>query len=55
MDFFEQKVRLSTLQCEGIAKRTTIDNLLSLEAIVRKAQANSEHVDSIFFYIEKSI
>ena len=37
------------------AKRTTIDHLLSLEATVRKAQANSEHIVSIFFDMEKNI
>ena len=54
LDFFEQKGTLSTLQCGGRAKRTTIDHLLSLEATVRKAQANSEHVVSIFFDMEKA-
>ena len=37
LDFFDQKRTLSTLQCGGRAKRTTIDHLLSLEATVRKA------------------
>ena len=54
LDFFEQKGTLSTLQCGGRAKRTTIDHLFSLEAIVRKAQANSEQFVSNFFDIEKS-
>ena len=55
LDFFEQKGALSTLKCGGRAKQRTIDHLLSLEATVRKAQANSEHVVSIFFDMEKSI
>ena len=54
LDFFKQKGTLSTLQCGGRTKRTTIDHLLSLEATVRKAQANSEHVVSIFFDMEKA-
>ena len=54
VELFDQKETLSTLQCGGRAKRTTIDHLLSLEATVRKAQANSEHVVSIFFDMEKA-
>ena len=49
LDFFDQKVTLSTLQCGDRAKRTTIDHLPSLEATVRKAQTNREQVLSIFF------
>ena len=51
LDFFDQK---RTLQGGGRAKQTTIDHLLSLEATVRKAQANSEQVVSIFFDMEKA-
>ena len=54
VDFFDQKRTLSTLQCGGRAKRTTNDHLLSLEATVRKAQANNEQVVSIFFDMEKA-
>ena len=54
MDYFDQKKTLSTLECGGRAKRTTIDHILSLEATVRKAQANSERVVSIFFDMEKA-
>ena len=54
LDFFEQKGALLPLQCGGSAKRTTIDHLLSLTAIVRNAQANSEQVLSIFFDMEKA-
>ena len=54
MDFSEQKGTLSPLQWGGKAKRTTVDHLLSLEATVRKAQANTEDVASIFFDIEKT-
>ena len=54
LDFFEQKGTLSTPQGGGRAEQPTIDHLLSLEATVRKAQANSEHVVSIFFDMEKA-
>ena len=54
-DFFDQKGTLSTVQCGGRTKPTTIDHLLSLDAIVRKAQANNEQVESIFFDMEKII
>ena len=54
LDFFDQKGTLSTLQCGVRAKRTTIDHLLSLEATVRKVQANSQQVVSIFFDTEKA-
>ena len=54
LDFFEQNGILSTLQCGGRTKRTTIDYLLSLGDTVRKAQANSEQVVSIFFDIENA-
>ena len=53
-DFFVQNGTLSTLQCGGRAKRTTIDHLLSLEATERKAQANNEQVISIFIDMEKA-
>ena len=49
VDFIEQKGTLSTLQCGARENLTTSDHLLSLEATIRKAQANSEHVVSIFF------
>ena len=55
LDFFEKKGTLLTLQCGGRAKRTTIEHLFSMEAKVRKAQANREQVVSIFFDMEKSI
>ena len=54
LDFFDQKGTLSTLQYGGRAKRTTIDDLLSLEATVRKGQANSVQFVSIFFNMEKA-
>ena len=54
LNFVEKKRTLSTLQCGGRAKLTTIDNLLSLEATVRKAQGNSEYVVSIFFKMGKA-
>ena len=54
LDFFYQKGTLSTLKRGGRAKQTTIDHLLSLEATVRKAQANSEQVVSVFFDMEKA-
>ena len=54
LDFFEQKGTLSTLQWGSTAKRTNIDHLLSLEATVRKIQANSEQVVTIFFHMEKA-
>ena len=53
-NFFEQVGTLSTLQSGSRAKRTSIDHLLSLEATVRKAQANSEKVVSIIFDMEKA-
>ena len=54
MDYFDQKETLSTLQCGGIGRRRTIGHLLSLGATVRKAQANSEQVVSIFFDMIKA-
>ena len=54
LDFFDQKGTLSTLQCGGRAKRTTIDHLLSLEATKRKAQTNIEQVVLIFFEMKKT-
>ena len=54
LDFFDQKGTLSTLQCGGRAKRRTIDYLLTLKVTVRKAQANSEQVVSMFFDMEKA-
>ena len=53
LDFFNRKRTLYTLQCEGRAKRTNIDHLLSLEATVRKAQANGEQVVFILFDMKK--
>ena len=54
INFLDQKGTLSTLKREGRAKRTTIDHLLSLGVTVRKAQAISEQVVSIFFDVEKA-
>ena len=54
LDFFDQKGTLSTLQYGDRAKRTIIDKLLSLEATVRKTQANSEQLVSIVFDMEKA-
>ena len=54
LDLIYQKGTLSTLQCGGRAKLTTIDHLLSLETTVRKAQTNSEQVVSIFYDMEKA-
>ena len=54
MDFLDHKGTLSTLQCGGRAERTTIDYLLSLEAIVKKAQAINDQVVSILFDMEKA-
>ena len=54
LEFFDQEGTLSTLQCGGRAKRTTVDYILSLEATVRKAQANREQVVSIFYDMEKA-
>ena len=54
LDFFDQKGTLSVLQYVGRAKLTTIVNLLSLEATVKKAQANGAQVVSIFFDMEKA-
>ena len=54
LEFFDRKGILSTLQCGERAKQTTIDRLLSLEATVMKAQANSDQVVSIFFDMEKT-
>ena len=53
LDLYDQKGALSTLKCGGRAKRTTIDPHLSLEVTVRKAQANSEQVVSIFVDMQK--
>ena len=54
LNFLDQKGALSTLQCGGWAKRTTVDHLLSQEATVRKTQANSAQVVSILFDMEKA-
>ena len=54
LDFSERKGTLATLQCKGRAKRTTFDHLLSLEATIRKAQANSEQIVFIFIDMEKA-
>ena len=54
LDFFDQIGTLSSLQCGGRAKRISIDHLLSLEATVRKVQANSDQVVSIFFDMDKA-
>ena len=54
LDFCGQNGTLSRVQSGGRAKQTTIDHLVSLEATVKKAQANSEHVVSIFFDMEKA-
>ena len=54
LDSFDQKGTLSTPQCGGRAKQRTVDDLLSLEVTVKKAQANSEQVVSIFFDMEKA-
>ena len=54
LEFFDQRGTLSTLQCGARGKRTTIDQLLSLEATVRNAQANGEQVVSIIFDMEKA-
>lgn len=54
LDYFDQEGTLSVLQCGGRSKRSTIDHLISLEATIRKAQANNEHVASIFFDMEKA-
>ena len=51
LHFFDQK---GTPQCEGRGKQTLINYVLSLEATVRKARANSEQVVSIFFVMEKA-
>ena len=51
---FNQNGTLSTLQCGGRAKSTTIYHLLSLEATISTAQANGAQVLSIFFDMEKA-
>ena len=47
MNFFDRKGTMSTIQCGGRAKQTTIDHILPLETTVRKAQENGEQVVSI--------
>ena len=54
LDLLDQKETFPTPQCEGRAKRTTIDHILSLDATVRKAQANGKQIVSIFFDMEKA-
>ena len=54
LDFFDQKGTLSIPQCGGRAKQTNIDHIFSLEATVRRAQANIKQVVSIFFDMEKA-
>ena len=53
-EYLEMKNILSQYQCGGRPKRSTIDQLISLESIVRKAQANNEYLVSIFFDMEKA-
>ena len=38
----------------GRAKQTTIDHILSLEAVIRKAQAHRGQVVSVFFDMKKA-
>ena len=54
LKFLDLKGTLSLLECGSRAKRTTVDHLLSLKATVRKVQANSEQLVSIFFDIENT-
>ena len=54
LNCFDQKGTLPILQCGGSAKQTTSDLNSSLKATVRKAQAKSEHVMSIFFNMAKT-
>ena len=54
LNFLDQKGTLSPLQRGGRAQLTTINHFFSLEGTVRKAQANSEQVVSIFFDMEKA-
>ena len=54
LEFSDQKGTPSTLHLWRQSQRTTIDHLLSLEATVRKAQANSERGVSISFDMEKA-
>ena len=48
LDYVDQKRNVLTPQCGGTAKRTTIEHHLSIEATVMKAEANIEHVASVF-------
>ena len=54
MHFLEMKNVLSLFQCGKTSQRTTKDQLISLEIIIIKAQANYEHFVSILFDIEKA-
>ena len=46
LDFFDQKGTLSTLQCGGRAKRTTIGHLLSVEATVINQTVSTSYPSS---------
>ena len=46
--------KIAAVQCGCRRKRSTVDHLVRLETVVRRAFAHSEHVVSVFFDLKKA-
>ena len=54
LDFLSRQADFGRIQTGGLKGRSIIDQLTRLDATVRKAFVNDEHVISLFFDIEKA-
>ena len=46
--------KIAAVQCGCHRKRSTVDHLVRLETVVRRAFAHGEHVVSVFFDLKKA-
>ena len=54
-DYLDMHGKFAAVQCGCRRKRSTVDHLVRLETVVRRAFAHNEHVVSMFFYLKKGL
>ena len=53
-DYLDMHGIMAAVQCGCRRKRSTIDRLVRLETMLRRAYAHGEHVVSVFFDLKKA-
>lgn len=54
VDYLETVLGYGRVQCGGTKNRSTIDHLVRMETVIRRAFANNQHLVSVFFDLEKA-